>query len=721
MNISERTDVSSRVELRSHELVPRNVLGFDLVVRALVLCVWLIMVLIALNSWHDGSTEVPFSEDWLLVPAVTGHEPHLVTWLWAQHNEHRAPVPRSVLLILLKVSQGDFRAGGALNIVVLGAIALAMIEAARSLRGGKTRMADAFFPVAFLHFGHSENMLWTWQFTQVFPVALLSILMMIIVCGRFPRTMGSTIPAGICLLLLPLSGANGLLYGPLFALWAFYAAVTMVRGRSDAKMRDTWLGAYLSVTSFGTLLLTALYFVDYQHPSYGVQPPSPAGAMYGTLQFIALSFGPAARSSWLLSITAASVVMASAIIIGLAHVARHRAADGVRLVGIAICAINLLLSALAVGWSRAQVLSLWGGVWPIRYALFAVPILCLSYFVYELYGPPGIRTALQNILFAGMCLLIPLNASHGARWRDWYLQGAGPFEQDVRRGEPLNKVAENNREYLYRWMNTDFDKLRMLQESRVGIFAGMGKELHPSKVRKNDSHSDESRSIAPTTHLVKRQIRFIMPEAEEVYLVWGINGWGVLPEARRPPGTSIQNNVMRTPMQREGTTFSAEVALTSGVTADYCFLITKKRDSFDITWPLCEGDHHERFTRAGVKEITSRTSLSTVTHVIRYRAPEAKEVYLVWGLHGWHSAPEILRPAGTILMNKVMHTPMLQNDGTFSVAISLPTGTTLDYGFQITKRRGLFDIVYPLFDGNYATRVVENGRIDIEAKEGLFP
>jgi hypothetical protein len=40
------------------------------------------------------------------------------------------------------------------NTLMLGMLCLAMILTARRLRGGQTRLADAFFPLVYLHLGH---------------------------------------------------------------------------------------------------------------------------------------------------------------------------------------------------------------------------------------------------------------------------------------------------------------------------------------------------------------------------------------------------------------------------------------------------------------------------------------------------------------------------------------------------------------------------------------
>ncbi len=81
-----------------------------------------------------------------------------------------------------------------------------------------------------------------------------------------------------------------------------------------------------------------------------------------------------------------------------------------------------------------------------------------------------------------------------------------------------------------------------------------------------------------------------------------------------------------------------------------------------------------------------------VTQEIRYHRPEAGKVLLVWGIDGWYAMPEEIRPTGTIVKKGLMYTPMVQTGDTFVAKVQVPTGTTLDYGFLITKPHNGADI-----------------------------
>ena len=81
----------------------------------------------------------------------------------------------------------------------------------------------------------------------------------------------------------------------------------------------------------------------------------------------------------------------------------------------------------------------------------------------------------------------------------------------------------------------------------------------------------------PHSPLIMQEIDYQIPEAGEVFLIWGINGWQILPEATRPKGTIIKNAVMQTPMDQQGDRFIAKVQVPAGATIDYGFAITRSR------------------------------------------------------------------------------------------------------------------------------------------------
>jgi hypothetical protein len=205
--------------------------------------------------------------------------------------------------------------------------------------------------------------------------------------------------------------------------------------------------------------------------------------------------------------------------------------------------------------------------------------------------------------------------------------------------------------------------------------------------------------------LVAQEIAYRIAGAEEVWLVWGINGWQAIPEAARPAGTVLKDNkVMHSRMVRKGDTFATTVRVPPGTMLDYKFLITKTSGGAPVNiwqdyngqdfWKLVRvsGSLEEKATVAIVTMDQRKawlagqaTDLPLVTQEIHYHAPGASEVWLAWGLDGWQVIPDAARPQGTVLKSGKMHTSMVREGTAFTAIVQVPPGTELDFSFLITK------------------------------------
>src|SRR5438067_12856491 len=122
----------------------------------LLLGVWAALTAAALGFVLTFGTNTPYADEWEFVPALTGHE-RVLPWLWAQHNEHRLPLPRLIYYMLFQIAH-DFRAGALLQIALLSGTSLVLMSLAARLRG-RPYWTDVFFPVSLVHVGHWENLL----------------------------------------------------------------------------------------------------------------------------------------------------------------------------------------------------------------------------------------------------------------------------------------------------------------------------------------------------------------------------------------------------------------------------------------------------------------------------------------------------------------------------------------------------------------------------------
>src|SRR5205823_15032835 len=117
------------------------------------------------------------------------------------------------------------------NVLLLAALAAGLIAIASSLRG-RMSLTDAALPLILLHFGQSENLIWSWQFVYILPTVLAGVLLAGIVRGG--EALQGTwlhVKAGV-LVALPLCGGLGLIYLPGLLPWiAVQAGIAFRAGR----------------------------------------------------------------------------------------------------------------------------------------------------------------------------------------------------------------------------------------------------------------------------------------------------------------------------------------------------------------------------------------------------------------------------------------------------------------------------------------------------------
>src|SRR5262249_34168618 len=128
----------------------------------LVYGLWAAMTVSALVFVAVYVQNVPFYEDWQILPVLSGQQTADATWLWSQTNEHRIPLPRLIALLVLVPTRYDLRALCYVNVLALSAGVLLLIRGAARARG-RTVLTDALFPLALLHLGNAENLYWSFQ------------------------------------------------------------------------------------------------------------------------------------------------------------------------------------------------------------------------------------------------------------------------------------------------------------------------------------------------------------------------------------------------------------------------------------------------------------------------------------------------------------------------------------------------------------------------------
>jgi hypothetical protein len=441
----------------------------DRSVRApiLVWAVWLVTLASILVAIARDGRNIPFEEDWLMVAPMTGAEPDLPRWLWSQNSEHRLPLPRLVNLTLLRAT-GDFRSTMVFDALALAAVAAGMLLVARALRGGRTDLADLFFPLLLLHLGNWDNLVWGWQIQFVLPTVLACALLLLIVAQPTLSRPGIAAAGALALVSLPLSGANGLLFAPTLAAWFAYVAWR--------RRKNAWL---LAGAALLTALLCAGYFAGYESSPWNQPSPGPGATLATTLKFLAQGLGPVAERSWPV-FGAAAVAILGAGLFALAG-ARGRAGDErLRAAGLVAFFLAVALLALAVGWGRAGRAAATGRM-PSRYVLLAAPGMCAVYFALLLYGRERMRRLGPAALALAVALLFPLNTHAGLKRRAWFGAGFAAFEHDLAAGASAELLARRHHGFMLHWdeplMVTG---LRQLHDAGIGPFGAWQPDTEPA-------------------------------------------------------------------------------------------------------------------------------------------------------------------------------------------------------------------------------------------------
>jgi hypothetical protein len=426
--------------------------------------VWTVTLASILVSIARDGRNIPFEEDWLMVAPMTGREPDLPRWLWSQNSEHRLPLPRLVNLTLLRAT-GDFRSTMVFDTIAFAAVAAAMILLARTLRGGRTSVADAFFPLLLLQLGNWDNLVWGWQIQFVLPTVLACTLLLVIVAGPTVSGRWARWAGALAILGLPLSGANGLVFTPTLGLWLAYAAWARRRQAPPGGGGDSWLPAGAALLA---MLLCAVYFIGYQSSPWNAPSPGPGATLETAGKFLALSLGPAAAKRWLICGTAAVAIFATSLALLLAALPTSRE-ERIRLLGLLAFFAATAVLTLAVGWGRAGRAAETGQM-PTRYVLLAAPGLCAAYFTALLYARGRWRWCTGG-LAALMMLLFPFNTRAGLERRTWFGQGFAAFEHDLKGGASATVLARRHHAFMLHWDEPLMvTSLRQLHQAAIGRF-----------------------------------------------------------------------------------------------------------------------------------------------------------------------------------------------------------------------------------------------------------
>ena len=431
----------------------------DLAERLFGLAAWLTMSAVALAYVVMWGRNLPYQDDWELVPVLTGQVPWTFSWLLDQTMEHRYVLGRALLYPIFKLGGSDYRAPMLCDVLLLSGIAFAALRTAWHVRG-KAAFADAVLPILLLHLGHGENLIFFVQLYFVLPSCLLMVALFLLVRESW-RQRGGAIALAAITVAMPLCGGMGLLWLPALAAWLLMAAYAQ-RAQRDGVSR-LFLGAVIVAIVEAALVCVHLVFPEH----FGQFPRTPARVLGTALEVLSVSFGP--PTAPLYGFGALVAVVAAAAALSLMRRA-SRTAD-LRAWGLVAVIATGALVAFGIGWGRS-VMGPGNGA-ASRYVLLTVPATCALYYAAALYGGALLGRTAQTAMLCFACALLPLNATTGLAYARSRAAAADALVRDVRAELPVPALAQRYTPSIYPNYEVLAAQLEGLRAAQEGPYRGL--------------------------------------------------------------------------------------------------------------------------------------------------------------------------------------------------------------------------------------------------------
>jgi hypothetical protein len=440
----------------------------NLAAPAFVWTVWGMMTAAVFLLIHQYARNAPFMDDFELVPMMTGRQPVSLSWLWAQHNEHRPLISRLILAALYRFGTPDFRLGLYFNAALLSTAALSMILLVRRLRG-RSSFTDAVLPLSILCMGQAETLFISFALNLVLTAWISYELIAVAAVGDDRLSGWRTLKLGALLVALPLCGGSGLIMLPPLVLWlALYAIRGCWTGRSLAIMNRV----AISLILVACLAVAALYVKDYTSPPKDGPPASISAIVATTLQYLSLVVFPNVSRYWRLAAWVV-VSLVTATLVQLTIIARRQPAERLRALGLIAIILSMLITAAAVGWSRAFLGEGMGLV--SRYVTISAPLLCVIYCAWLIYGRGSGRRIVHLTLFLMVSISVPANFAYSQRKGAKRLRVYEKLAHQIASRAPLSELMTSVCPSMYPHPEFASRCLGMLRDARIGCF----KDLQP--------------------------------------------------------------------------------------------------------------------------------------------------------------------------------------------------------------------------------------------------
>jgi hypothetical protein len=424
---------------------------------------WASMTVALFMYVRHYSRNIPFSDEFAIVPVMTGVEPVTLRWAWAQHNEHRLMIPRLIMAGLFRFVSTDFRVVRYANAGMLSTMAACMLLVARRVRGS-ARLKDAVLPLAMLNIAQGETLLNGYVMSLVLASGIAIALIVATAIGRGGDHNGMALALGVSLVLLPLCGGSGLVMLPPLMLWLVgYVAWGWWSGRRPvAWVRATGVGLFLASS-----VVVVLYLRDYVKPAHHPLPPSARAVTAATLKYLSLTVYPGMRGyAWPAGVFVAVLLAATLALLGIASF--RSPGERPRALGLVALILSMLGVGASVGFSRA-------GLGPdaglaSRYISLAMPLFCTLYVAWLAYGNTAARAGVPLVLLALIILALPGGYRYGVWYGSYVHRCVRRVESSLRDHVPTPILLDRTCPAIFPDREIAHGYFKILKAARMGAF-----------------------------------------------------------------------------------------------------------------------------------------------------------------------------------------------------------------------------------------------------------
>lgn len=414
-----------------------------------------LMSTFTLVIWLLNRVNFPEMDERGVIEQAVGLLPVTWDWLWSQHNEHRIPLPKLVLVYFSRLTDRTQDYFILLNWSMVLASIIFMFKTVENILGRLPKWA-ALIPLFLMSPMQGQNMYIAFQVVFVMVLFFLATCLYFLSQNNEPMSKTSQTFFGLSLVGLPLCGASGI---PTALMVSTFVVFDIFINKEKVFRRLPLL--LFALLSFGA---SVLYFVGYEHPPYHPKPDSLLGAVPIALEMLTLLLsGDFMTGSYPYALLLGSVVLVGSLLfIGYELKSRKMTEWGP-----AVLAASLLGLALSIGYSRAPFNELAG--FAQRYAFLVGPLLPLSLAGFT-YFSKNWPFWLKRTSLAAACLLGIYAARQGTHNQHQLHRRYRDLKVDVAAGLSVSDIAEKHWQHWYPSVEQVEFMLKAMKDKNWAVF-----------------------------------------------------------------------------------------------------------------------------------------------------------------------------------------------------------------------------------------------------------